>query len=29
MLQIDDDVEVVGIDEAQFFDESIIGVVII
>ena len=27
MLQIDDDVEVVGIDEAQFFDESIIGVV--
>ena len=27
MLQIDDDVEVVGIDEAQFFDETIIGVV--
>ena len=26
MLQIDPDVEVVGIDEAQFFDDSIIGV---
>ena len=26
MLQIDDDVQVVGIDEAQFFDESIIEV---
>ena len=27
MLQIEPDVQVVGIDEAQFFDESIIGVV--
>jgi thymidine kinase len=27
MLQIDPDIEVVGIDEAQFFDESIVGVV--
>ena len=27
MLQIDPDIEVVGIDEAQFFDDSIIGVV--
>ena len=27
MLQIDPDVQVVGIDEAQFFDDSIIGVV--
>jgi len=27
MLEIDDDVQVVGIDEAQFFDESITGVV--
>ena len=26
MLQIDDDVQVVGIDEAQFFDESVIEV---
>ena len=26
MLQIEEDVQVVGIDEAQFFDESIIGV---
>lgn len=27
MLEIEDDVKVVGIDEAQFFDESIVGVV--
>lgn len=27
MLQIDPDIKVVGIDEAQFFDESIVGVV--
>ena len=27
MLQLSEDIEVVGIDEAQFFDESIVGVV--